>query len=321
MRLAFAGTPEFAAIVLQGLLEQGYRPEFVMTQPDRPSGRGRRLMPSPVKLLAGQHGIEVMQPSTLRPLRASGAQAISQICSRPLDLLVVAAYGLILPAALLEHPHHGAINVHASLLPRWRGAAPVERAIMAGDTLSGATLMQMDEGLDTGDILAQATCSIASPRTGTQVAEEIARLGCDLLAAALPDLDALQHTPQAEAQATYAEKLSPEDAQIRWQSPATQIHDQVRALSDRMSAWTSIRDEQGNAVRLRILETAVVESETAGAAGRILRADKQGLVVGCAEGALRITTLQLATGKGRAMSATQALNGYRTWFTAGSQLG
>lgn len=321
MQLAFAGTPEFAAIVLQGLLDGGYRPEFVLTQPDRPSGRGRKLMPGAVKLLAEQYGLEVMQPTTLRASRASGAAALEEICGRPLDLLVVAAYGLILPARLLDHPKHGAINVHASLLPRWRGAAPVERAIMAGDTISGATLMQMDEGLDTGDILSQATCSIDSPRTGTQVAEEIARLGCDLLAAALPDLQALQRMPQTEALATYADKLSPDDARIDWHRPAKQIHDQIRAVSGRMTAWTNILDEQGNAVRLRILDSEAIDAESGGTGGQIVRADRGGLIVGCGDGALRITSLQLAAGKGRIMDAAQALNGYRAWFAVGSLLG
>lgn len=321
MQLAFAGTPDFAAIVLQGLLDHGYRPEFVLTQPDRPSGRGRKMMPSAVKLLAEQHGLEVMQPATLRASRTSGAEALEEICHRPLDLLIVAAYGLILPARLLEHPRFGAINVHASLLPRWRGAAPVERAIMAGDALSGATLMQMDEGLDTGDILAQATCSIESPCTGTQAAEHIARLGCDLLVAALPEVDALERTPQDQTQATYAEKLSAEDARIDWHRSAQQVHDQIRAMSGRMTAWTTIIDDKGNDVRLRILESELSNTEPSGQCGQILRADRHGLIVGCAEGGLRITFLQLAAGKGRVMNAAQALNGYGAWFTVGSQLG
>ena len=318
MRITFAGTPEFAATILRGLFQHGYPPDLVLTQPDRPAGRGRKLQPSPVKRMALENGIPVRQPTTLRPGKPAGADALDHLLRHPMDVLIVAAYGLILPKALLDHPTHGAINVHASLLPRWRGAAPIERAILAGDTVSGATIMQMDEGLDTGDIILASECSIESPCTGEDATNRIAHLGVALLTDGLPDIADLPRTPQDERLATHAPKLRAEEAEIRWHEHATDIHNQVRALTGRMPAFTRALD----GVRMRILSSAVVDGHPEGAEpGTIVAAPRGRIRVACGTGTLEVTRLQLSTGKGKAMDAAAAMNGYGHFFSPGQKLG
>ncbi len=320
MNIAFAGTPEFAATILQGLLNHNYRPCLVLTQPDRPSGRGRKLVPSPVKKLALAEDLPLQQPGSLRPSKETGRQGLSALKGVQMDLLIVAAYGLILPPEVLQHPTHGAWNVHASILPRWRGAAPIERAIMAGDETSGATLMQMDEGLDTGDTIAFAHCDISGNRTAEEATHEIADLGVSLLVKALPNIADLPRTSQNDALATYATKLTTEDALIDWHASAATIHNQVRALSGRMSAytWIGTADEQ---IRVKLLSTSVAEQSGAASAGEILPAGKGQIVVACGSGALSIESLQINTGKGKVMDAAAALNGYASLLAPGNAFG
>ena len=318
MRVTFAGTPEFAATILSGLLQHGYSPDLVLTQPDRPAGRGRKLKPSPVKTIALDQHIPVQQPATLKPAKPAGAEALDQLLQQPMDVLIVAAYGLILPKALLDHPTHGAINVHASLLPRWRGAAPIERAILAGERISGATIMQMDEGLDTGDIIRASQCSIESPCTGEEATSRIADLGVALLKEVLPDIASLPRTAQDDSRATSAPKLHPDEAEIQWQKRAEEIHNQVRALSGRMPAFSRAQD----GVRMRILSSEVVDGRPREAPpGTILDAPRGRIRVACGTDTLEIRRLQLATGKGKAMDAAAAVNGYSHYFSPGQALG
>ncbi len=313
LRLGFAGTPAFAATILDGLIAAGREPVVVYTQPDRPTGRGRRPQPSPVKALAQSKSIPVEQPVRLRD---PGAIAI--MTEYHLDLLIVAAYGLILPQAIVELPTHGCINVHASLLPRWRGAAPIERAIMAGDVETGVCIMKMDAGLDTGPVYECRRCPIKADTDGPSLERTLAALGSALLLHHLNHIGEAQPHPQSEIGATYAPKLTRADAAIRWGGPAPAIERQVRALTGRMPAFASCADTQ-----LRVLE-AQAEAGPADAhrepPGVILEASKAGLRVACGQGVLRISRLQLSRGKGKPLSAADALNGYPELLSAGRVL-
>lgn len=309
-RVGFAGTPEFAATVLQALVQSHQELVVVYTQPDRKGGRGRRVIASPVKHLSVDHQLPLRQPANLRD------DAEAEFLARcNLDVLVVAAYGLILPERLLTIPAHGCINVHASLLPRWRGAAPVERAIMAGDSQTGISIMQMDAGLDTGPVLAQATCPIGEDTRGPELEAQLARLGAGCLMDCLDNLESLVPEPQAETGACYAPKLTSADARIDWTRSARHIHRQVRALCGRMPATTSIGD-----VAIRILDARCLEGPTPVPPGVIAAANRDGITVGCGEGSLIIQRLQLNRGKGRPLAAADAVNGYPTIFTTGSSL-
>ena len=282
--IVFAGTPEFAASHLQALLDGNHRVVAVYTQPDRKAGRGKKLAASPVKRLAQQHGINVNQPSTLK----------SQACQDELrdlkaDLLIVVAYGLILPEAVLEIPRLGCINVHASLVPRWRGAAPIERALLAGDQESGVTIMQMDAGLDTGNMLLTSTVAIEADDTRVSLEQKLTAAGTRALVYALDHIEELQAraTPQDEEESSYAAKLQKEEALIQWQNDASFIDRQIRAGIGRNPAYCF---KEG--LRMRVL-TASLLPDITGSAGEILTANKKGVVVGCGRGALLIEQIQL----------------------------
>ncbi len=307
LRIGFAGTPEFAAIILRALLERPLDVIAVYTQPDRPAGRGRRMQPSPVKTIALERNIQLRQPASLR-----GAAAQRELTAFNLDVLIVAAYGLLLPASILEVPQRGCINVHASLLPRWRGAAPVERAIMAGDTETGVSIMQMDAGLDTGPVLAQARCPIHETTVGSELEITLANLGARCLLECLDSLDSLQPTPQCDDAATYAAKLTTADARIDWQQPAQQIHRQVRALSGRLPATAAC-----DGMRIKLLEADWLPDPTGAQPGTVLAASGRGIQIACGSGSLLVRRLQLDRGKGRPLLAADAINGYPQVFAAG----
>ncbi len=317
LEIGFAGTPEFAATLLSGLINGGFKPKLVLTQPDRPTGRGRKTKPSPVRQIAEQHEIAVQTPARLRG-EALDELAIAEL---GLDVLIVAAYGLILPAPVLEGPRLGCLNVHASLLPRWRGAAPVERAIMAGDRETGVCLMQMDEGLDTGPVFRCATTEIDPLETGGALEARLAEMGASLLLECLPELKVLTPAPQPEAGVTYAAKLTSVDSELDLTAPATNLARQVRALSDRQPVALYAQDVAGP-VRIRCLGAARADGSTAASdpPGTIVRIDKAGLWLACVDGLLCIPQIQLNRGKGTAMAAKAAANGYPGIVQPGARL-
>jgi len=282
LRVAFAGTPEFAAAALRAILEAGFAVPLVLTQPDRPAGRGMKLTPSPVKQLALAHGIAVDQPERLR----SEEQRAALAACAP-DVLVVAAYGLILPRAVLELPRLGCVNIHASLLPRWRGAAPIHRAIEAGDAQTGITIMQMDEGLDTGPMLMRQAVPIASDDTSGSLHDRLAPLGARMIVEALEALarGTLTATAQPEAGVTYAAKIGRDEATIDWQRPAEVIARAVRAFNPFPGAVASLTGHP-----LKVWRAQVVAAQ--GVPGTVLAADAGGVVVACGEAALRLLELQ-----------------------------
>ncbi|MCY3813134.1 MAG: methionyl-tRNA formyltransferase [Gammaproteobacteria bacterium] len=307
MRLAFAGTAPFAAMILERLLASDHDLATVYTQPDRRAGRGRKLSPSPVRRLADARGIDVRTPTKLEP----EANAFAAF-----DAVVVAAYGLLLPDAVLAAPRHGCLNVHASLLPRWRGAAPVERAIMAGDRETGVTIMQVDAGLDTGPVYCRRHLSLDEKSTGAEVTEALAHLGAQALLDTLDRLGIDTPRPQDDAKATYAHKLSADDAVIRWSQDATALDRQVRALSGRMAAYTTA----GDGTRIRILATRPAEHDAPGSPGTLVR-DEMGWSVACGVGRLVLDTVQLNRGKGTPLAIMSAANGYPRIFFEGARLG
>ncbi len=282
-RVLFAGTPEFARASLEALLEAGIRPLAVLTQPDRPAGRGRKLTASPVKALAVESGIEVLQPVSLRD---AGIQAT--LAAFNADVLVVAAYGLILPQAVLDIPRAGCLNVHASILPRWRGAAPIQAAIRHGDATTGISLMQMEAGLDTGPVYRTAEIPIGNDETAGELHDRLALLGGELLAASLVDIldGRLPAEAQDDASSTYAGKVTREDAKIDWRRSATEVARQVRAYNPVPGAWSEL---MGEAVKIW---TARPEAARGDEPGTVLEAGRDGIRVACGEGALLIESLQ-----------------------------
>lgn len=309
MRIVFAGTPEFAAQHLQALLNAGRTIVAVYTQPDRPAGRGQKLAPSPVKQLAVQHGIPVYQPQSLRDPAAQAELAALQA-----DLMVVVAYGLILPQAVLDLPRLGCINSHASLLPRWRGAAPIQRAIEAGDDASGVTVMQMEAGLDTGPMLLKVSTPITAEDTGGTLHDRLAALGSQAVARAVDALAAgtLQPEPQDDALATYAHKLSKDEARIDWRRPAVELERLVRAFNPWPICHTTLG---GEALKVHAARLGAGQGEP----GHILEASRNGLTVACGEGALSLTRLQLPGGK--PLDFADLYNSRREQFAAGQVLG
>lgn len=309
MRIVFAGTPEFAAQHLEALLQAGYPVVAVYTQPDRPAGRGQKLMPSPVKQLALQHGLPVMQPATLRDAEAQHALAALQP-----DLMVVVAYGLILPQAVLDTPRLGCINSHASLLPRWRGAAPIQRAIEAGDSESGVTVMQMEAGLDTGPMLLKVSTPIGPSDTGGSLHDRLAALGAQAVVEAVARLQAgaLPGERQDDTHATYAHKLSKDEARLDWQRPAAELERLVRAFNP----WPICHSSLAGDV-LKVHAARLVPGQ--GEPGRILAVGKDGLTVACGTGALQLTRLQLPGGK--PLDFADLYNSRREQFAPGQVLG
>ena len=293
MRVIFAGTPDFAASALAALIEAGHEILVVLTQPDRPKGRGMKLTPSPVKTLALQHNLPVWQPENLKDVSIQ-----QQLRDLQADVMVVAAYGLLLPAAVLNIPEHGCLNIHASLLPRWRGAAPIQRAIEAGDVESGVCIMQMDVGLDTGDVLLSRNTTIADDTTAAQLHDALAVIGAEAIVEALAKLPELIAVPQPEAGVTYAQKLSKADAEIDWALGAKQIHNKIRALNPVPGAWSSL-----NGQVIKVWASSVVEMSSTAVEGSIVVADKQGIAVQTGEGVVLITELQASGSKRMAAAA------------------
>ncbi|OGS91778.1 MAG: methionyl-tRNA formyltransferase [Gallionellales bacterium GWA2_59_43] len=284
MKIIFAGTPQFAASALAALLPE-HEIVAVLTQPDRPSGRGMQLTASPVKQLALQHGLPVLQPVSLKT-----EEAQREIAALDADVMVVAAYGLILPQAVLQMPRHGCLNIHASLLPRWRGAAPIQRAILAGDAETGITIMQMDAGLDTGDMLLRHACQIAPDDTAATLHDKLAELGVSSIIEALRQLPELIPVKQDNAAATYAAKLLKSEGRIDWSLDAQQLGLAVRAFNPFPVCHTTFGDTS-----IKVWQATPVAQQ--GEPGTVLAVDKQGIIVACGKDALRLETLQRPGGK------------------------
>ena len=308
LSIIFAGTPEFAAQHLAALLNSHHRVIGVYTQPDRPSGRGKRLTASPVKTLAALNGLPVYQPASLKS--SEEQQFLAQLNA---DLMVVVAYGLILPQAVLDSPRLGCINVHASLLPRWRGAAPIQRAIEAGDRETGITLMQMDAGLDTGDMLVKAHCAIDNEDTGGSLHDKLAAIGSKILPDTLDKLASRQLVAEQQENhlATYANKLTKDEALLDWSRSAQDLHNQIRAFNPFPVAFTSLNKE-----RIRVWQARVASTSNHGPAGTILDATREGLLVACGQGNLLITSIQLP-GK-KCLPVSEVIKGQGQMFTIGN---
>ena len=297
MKVIFAGTPDFAAQALRAIAAAGFEILLVLTQPDRPKGRGMQLQASPVKQAALELGLAIAQPASLRH---EEAQALLR--AQNADVMVVAAYGLILPQAVLDTPAHGCLNIHASLLPRWRGAAPIQRAIEAGDTETGVCIMQMDAGLDTGAVVSTHRYAIKNTDTATDVHDALADLGAHAIVADLQQLQQtgrLNATPQPQTGITYAQKLSKEEAKIDWNESALVIERKIRAFNPVPGAWVEYQNQP-----LKIWRAEAVAQS--GRAGEVLAISSDGLIVACGEGALNITELQPAGSKRMPVAAFAA---------------
>jgi methionyl-tRNA formyltransferase len=320
LRIVFAGTPDFAVQSLQSLLGTSHEIIAVYTQPDRPAGRGQKLTPSPVKSLALEHNIPVYQPLTLKDEAAQ-----QELAALNADLMVVVAYGLILPQVVLDMPRLGCINVHGSLLPRWRGAAPIQRAIHKGDAETGVTIMQMEAGLDTGPMLLKTQLTIEADDTAQSLHDKLALQGGEALQEAVDALSAgtLTAEVQDDSLATYAEKMSKAEGELDWSQPASILDQTVRAFNPWPVAWTllngkTLRIWQAHGESIDTEQTA--EGSQQASPGTVISADKKGLLIACGEGALRITTLQLP-GK-KALSVADILNSGKNLFTPSeTQLG
>lgn len=293
MRVIFMGTPEFSVPVLDALMEAGHEVLAVYTQPPRPAGRGKKERPTAVHARAEELGLPVRHP-----IRLKGPEEQAEFAALKADVAVVVAYGLILPNAILDAPERGCLNIHASLLPRWRGAAPIQRAIMAGDAETGVCIMQMEAGLDTGPVLLRRTLAIAPDDTAAALHDALSVLGAEAIVEALAQLDSLTPVPQPEDGVTYAEKIDKSEAKVDWTAPAPHIDRMIRGLSPFPGAWTMAKGK-----RLKLLQSRVVEGS--GAPGTVL----DGLTIACGDGAVDILRVQ-PEGKG-AMDAKDWLLGAR----------
>ena len=306
LKIVYAGTPKFAVPALQSLLRSEHSLVAVYTQPDRPAGRGRRLQQSPVKKIALEHDLQLFQPTTF-----SDARALDELRACDADLMVVAAYGLLLPASVLETPRLGCINIHASLLPRWRGASPIQQAILAGDQRSGVTLMKMDEGLDTGAMISSRAVEIDPCWNAADLHDALAPAGAELLMEFLEDIDQalLQARVQDESRATYAPRLTKRQAEVDWNKPAEVLLREIRAFNPWPVSYTFIQDDN-----LRLWSARVNSHKDPGLPGDVVAHDAEGVYVSCGEGILQVTELQFA-GRNKC-TAAEALNarnlgGYR----------
>ncbi len=300
MKIIFAGTPDFALPSLRALLDSEHEIVAVYTQPDRPAGRGRKLTASPVKQLALENHIPVHQPPTLKDSIAQ-----QQLANLHADLMVVIAYGLLLPQAVLDIPKHGCINVHGSLLPRWRGAAPIQRAIIAGDKTTGITIMQMDAGLDTGDMLAMRVCDIDIDDTSQDMHDRLSEMGATLLLDVIDQIanDALKPIKQDDAKATYAKKITKAEAEIDWTQSAQQIVQRIHGFNPWPGSVTRFNDQV-----LKVWQAQVVECETSTTPGMVINKDKV-LDIAAGKNAVRLVAVQLAGGK--RITAQDLLNAHR----------
>lgn len=310
LRIVFAGTPDFAARHLAALLSSEHEVIAVYTQPDRPAGRGKKLTASPVKNIALEHNIPVYQPENFK-----ADEAKQQLAELNADLMVVVAYGLLLPQVVLDTPRLGCINVHGSILPRWRGAAPIQRSIWAGDKETGVTIMQMDIGLDTGDMLSIATLPIETTDTSASMYDKLADLGPDALVHCLADIASGNAKPvkQDDELANYAKKLSKEEAKIDWTMDAQAIERCVRAFNPWPMSHFSVAENS-----IKVWQSRVEPQTSDKPAGTILKADKTGIYVATGSGVLVLEQLQVP-GK-KAMSVQDILNSRAAWFDVGSQL-
>lgn len=311
LRIVFAGTPHFAAHHLQALIDSPHEIVAVYTQPDRPAGRGKKLTPSPVKALALEHGLTVEQPPSLKDTSAQ-----QQLATYQADVMVVVAYGLLLPQAVLDMPNYGCLNVHGSLLPRWRGAAPIQRAVESGDGQTGITIMQMDKGLDTGDMLYKVNCDISMDDTSATLHDKLMALGAPALLHVLAQLTQNTLTPekQDDAMANYAEKITKQEAQIHWHESAEKIIKKIHAFNPFPIAYTWIND-----TRIKIYSAqiqAATQNNSAKAVGEILAIDENGIQVSCGSSeVITIKTLQIPNKK--AMSVKELINGHADLFEIG----
>lgn len=308
LNIIFAGTPEFAAMHLQALLESEHNVIAVYSQPDRPAGRGKKLKASEVKQLALEHNIPVFQPESLKK-----AEALEELATLNADIMVVVAYGLILPKAALDTPKLGCLNVHGSLLPKWRGAAPIQRSIWAGDAETGVTIMQMDEGLDTGDMLLKKALPIEASDTSATLYQKLADIGPKALVETLNTLSSLSPEKQDNAQATYAKKLSKEEAKVDWSLPASQLERNARAFNPWPMSYF-VYEEQN----IKIHECKLMSVQSEHPPGTILNIDKDGILVQTGEQALLLTKIQIP-GK-KALSVSDILNARKDWLTTNTQL-
>ena len=287
-RIIFAGTPEFSIPSLLAVLNSKHQVCAVYTQPDRKAGRGRKLQASPIKQVALKHHIEVYQPISLK-----NTEAQAQLVALQADLMIVVAYGLLLPKAVLEAPRYGCINVHASLLPRWRGAAPIQRALIADDKVTGITLMQMNQGLDTGAILMSENCEILSDDIGQTLHDRLAQLGAQILTNTLDDIENLPATPQDDNQATYAKKLEKQEAQLDWQEPAIILERKVRAFNPWPIAQVTLFNQTLRVWAAKALPSTITSEPI----GTVIHCQHDGIDVVTGEGILRLLKVQRAGGK------------------------
>lgn len=308
LKIIFAGTPDFAAVALAGLIDSKHEVVAVYTQPDRPAGRGRKLKPGPVKKLALDHNIPVEQPTSLK-----STEEHDKLASWQADIMVVAAYGLLLPEAVLAIPPLGCLNIHASLLPRWRGAAPIQRAILAGDEETGITIMQMDKGLDTGAMLLKKSCPITEDDNAQILHDRLAILGNEAILESLTNLAGLKPEQQAADQATYAKKLDKSEAVIDWSRSAIELDRQVRAFNPWPVAQTRLDDKI-----IRVWQAAPLSVESDQAPGTIVQSNKKGFDIVCGKGQLRLLVAQLPGGK--PLSAADLLNGHAELFNCEKRL-
>jgi len=308
LKIIYAGTPEFAVPALQALLQSEHQVVAVYTQPDRPAGRGRKLQASPVKACALAHDLPIYQPENFK-----SAQDLDDLVGLQADLMVVAAYGLLLPPAVLAAPRLGCINIHASLLPRWRGASPIQQAILAGDSHSGVTLMKMEQGLDSGDMIASCSVEIDSSWNSGDLHDSLSPLGAELLMETLDDIETALHDARAqdETQVTYAPRLVKRQAEVEWEKPLALLLREVRAFNPWPVSYTFADDQN-----LRLWCAQAGRHEIAGQPGVVALHDKSGVYVHCGDGVLQITELQFA-GRNRC-DAGQALNARNL---TGSRLG